>query len=128
LTENEIPNPTGGSKLHTSVIRGELPEEHWVEKDISHLRKKSFKATELAIFDTFSKRYQMMKKCLVVKLDAKYLVQLHTDLLKRGGTYNHPVYHPHITLSYDFPADFDLSTLSVPKFTFQPHRIFTADF
>lgn len=129
-TTHNIPNPTGRSKIHTSVIwsRTDVPREHWLERDASHFRKMSFKATGLALFDHWSKREEVMQKCLVIKLNAPYLVHCHKHMLKNGGSYGFLEYVPHVTVCYNFPEDRDITGLPTPTFEFKPNKIFSETF
>lgn len=128
--KHQVPNPTGKSRLHTSVMwsKTDVPEEHWIHRDVGHLRKMTFLPVGLELFDHFSKRQQVMQKCLVIKLHAPYLTQCHKYLIKQGATYGHPTFIPHVTVCYNFPPEMDLSKIELPKFHFQPNKIFTENF
>ena len=126
----QIPSPTGKSKMHTTVIwsKTDISEEYWLQRDKSHFRKMEFDVVGLELFNHFSKRQQVMQKCLVIKLDAPYLLHCHNHLIKKGGTNSHPSYTPHITVCYNFPVHLEISKIDVPNFKFKPSKIFTENF
>lgn len=129
VVDREIPNRSRMSKIHTTIIwsRVDIPEHKWIQRDVGDLRKHSWPSIGFDVFDSFSKRDQIFKKCLVMKLNAPYLHHCHDMLIAAGGSYDHPNYVPHITLSYDIPHDFDLN-IPLPKFEFKPSKIFTESF
>ena len=53
------------------------------------------------------------KKCLVMKLSAPSLYTRHNTIMSvyPQATYDFPFYQPHITLSYDIDAAFDVNAL-----------------
>ena len=72
------------------------------------------------IWDTNSSN----KKCLVLKLKANKLVEIHKDILTRtGAKHSFPDYTPHVTLCYDVGDNFDVESLKVPKFILQPTKL-----
>ena len=48
---------------------------------------------------------------IVLTLNSKWLDYRFREAKEAGATWDHPEYRPHITLSYDVPDDFDLSSL-----------------
>ena len=56
------------------------------------------------------------KNVLVVKLNAPSVTARHIKLMAdHGATYDHPVFIPHITLSYDYHSS---TTVGIPTFDF----------
>lgn len=128
--KHQIPSPTGKSKMHTTVVwsKTDVPTEHWLDRDASHFRKMDFRASSLELFDHFSKRQQVMQKCLVVKLDAPYLIHCHNHMRKHGAAHDHPTYVPHVTVCYNYPVHMELDKIELPVFKFKPNKIFTESF
>jgi hypothetical protein len=52
------------------------------------------------------------KMVLVAVLDAPELVKAHEEYISKGCTHDFPEYIPHVTISYEVPSSFDLTTLT----------------
>ncbi len=121
-TAFQIPEMIALHKIHTTIIysRAHLPQLH-----VEHLdRPMSFKAKGFRLFDSRGPRRKPGTKALVVVLEAPELESLHVQLRVLGATHDHDDYHPHLTLTYGCPQDFDLSSLVLPTFDFVPARIY----
>ena len=123
MSENSIPNPIDVEKLHTTVI--------YSRAEISIVRifdvlTNNFKEIELGIkgFDKFETSSGSDKYALVALLDAEILERLHLTLRTYGATHDFPEYHPHVTLSYNIPDEFDISSISIPNFKLQIDEIY----
>jgi hypothetical protein len=108
--EHEIPNPISPDDYHATVVYSRKPIFWRAMHEIGHLATPK-EWTVFAPRDLKNGSY-----CLVLLLDSKFL-QTRFDLaISRGGSYDFPEYKPHISFSYDVPADFDASVLPVPNF------------
>ena len=116
MSENSIPNPIDVEKLHTTVIysRVEIP----IDRIFDALARIAIKDIELGIkgFDKFEISPGSNKYALVALLDAEILERFHLTLRTYGATHDFPEYHPHVTLSYNIPDEFDISSISIPNF------------
>lgn len=48
---------------------------------------------------------------IVLRFASSDLNYRHESMIERGASSDYPEYKPHVTLSYDVPADFDISTI-----------------
>ena len=118
--EDFIPNPVPLDQIHTTVI--------YSRKDLTCLiigESVNFPNPQCmwpSEFKLFSKS-EDEKTCLVMLLDASSLINIHNFLIEHGAEHDYDDYIPHITLSYDVPKDFDLSSLTLPDFCFIPNEI-----
>lgn len=94
------------SKLHTTVIYSR--KKHDIEVDPGTVYEAEFK--DFTIFENSDGT-----KTLVALLNCPLLVARHLQLMaKHSATYDHPVYHPHVSLCYNFTGD----ELTLPPITF----------
>ena len=118
--EDLIQAPVPLEQIHTTVI--------YSRKDFDcQVLGKSIKATDPqwlwpSGFALLGKP-EDEKACLVMLLDAGSLVNIHNFFVEHGAEHDYDDYIPHITLSYDVPKDFDLSSLTLPDFCFIPNEI-----
>lgn len=84
-------------KLHTTVIYSR--KLHNIQPESTQVYACEF--SDYNIFTT-----QDGKKVLVVLLNAPGVVARHLKLMaEHNATYDFPVFHPHVSLSYDFDGD-----------------------
>lgn len=100
-----IEHRTQESAIHVTLIYSKKPI---VLKGRGDLKPPmTAKAKQYSLFTTEGGNY-----CLVLELDAPDIVARHKAIMEEtGASYDHPEYHPHITLSYDVGKDFDLNSL-----------------
>lgn len=107
----KVPKPLAKNKFHTTILysRTEL-------KGVSGILEKNpgwfFAPKKLELFDPRTK--EETTKALVFVMEAPELVSLHGSLLAAGGSHDHDGYHPHITLSYAVPPDFNIAGIEMP--------------
>lgn len=84
-------------RLHTTVIYSRKP--HNIQPESAQVYTCEF--SDYNIFTT-----QDGKKVLVVLLNAPGIVARHLKLMaEHGATYDFPVFHPHVSLCYDYDGD-----------------------
>jgi len=94
------------SELHTTVIYSR--KKHDIEVDPSMVYEAKFK--DFTVFENNDGT-----KTLVALLHCPLLVARHLQLMaKHSATYDHPVYHPHVSLCYNFTGD----EVNLPPITF----------
>ena len=117
LKQADIPTPVNVDKLHTTVIYSRKPVIA-LDKPVSGV---SFKIKR---FDRFETKPGGSTFALVGVLEAKMLEDIHEKMKLKGATHDFPEYHPHVTFTYDLPADFDLASLEIPQISFEPVLIY----
>lgn len=65
------------------------------------------------------KNYGEETHCLVLLYQSEWLENRFKLARSLGATWDFPDYHPHVTLSYQVPKDFDIKELEQPDFPFQ---------
>lgn len=110
LSTQELPNKVDPKTFHLTVVysRKEL-ELPIFNRQVNWLCW----ASGFKIFDD--------SKCaLVLTLISPEVVDSHYRYrLNNGATHDYPDFTPHLTLSYDVPADFDVSRLTLPEGNFE---------
>lgn len=99
VTGMNIPNAADPNQYHSTVIysRKGIPDA------VNYKFKLPLKAKikEWKLFDT---KFGQSGKCLVAIMDSPELENAHKEIRnKYGATHDYPDYHPHITISYDYP-------------------------
>lgn len=105
-----VPNRLSPDKFHSTLLYSRKPLPAYVPFGAYLVPPTSnTNMFELDIFETNSG-----KKALVLKYDCDFLSQRHKDLMElHQGTWDHPSFIPHITLSYDIgDADIKLGPVS----------------
>jgi len=111
IEENEIPNPISANKLHTTVLysRKYCPDYKAAGTYDTPLVGKPKK------FDLWKSQPDEdgnRSNCLVLAYDCPELVKRHKSLMdEHKATFDFDQYRPHVTLSYDAGADFDVNKL-----------------
>jgi hypothetical protein len=94
------------SQLHATVIYSR--KKHDIKVDPDAVYEATFKDYTIFQNDDGS-------KTLVALLHCPLLVARHLQLMaKYSATYDHPVYHPHVSLCYNFTGD----EINLPPMTF----------
>lgn len=101
VSNMNIPNAADPNQYHSTVIysRKGVPEAK------GYKFKLPFKAKikEWKLFDT---KFGESGKCLVAIMDSPELQKAHKEIRdKYGATHDYPDYHPHVTISYDYPNE-----------------------
>lgn len=106
MIDNNIPNPIKKEKIHSTII--------YSRKEIDIEPKGKLVASEYALsnrlgtFDT-----QDNKRALIWFIDCPAMVNRHNYIMKTtDATYDYVDYIPHITLSYEIPAEYDVDKLT----------------
>lgn len=99
-----IPNPLPEHKFHSTLLYSRVPLPNYVPfGEYPVAPTSNTNCFELTVFKT-----QSGKNALVLKYDCDFLSARHKDLMEtHNGTWDHPSYIPHITLSYDI-GDFPI--------------------
>jgi len=99
-----IPNPLPEHKFHSTLLFSRKPLPDYVPfGEYPVTPTSNTNQFELGVFKTASG-----KNALVLKYDCDFLSARHSELMEtHGGTWDHPSYIPHITLSYDI-GDFPI--------------------
>jgi len=99
-----IPNPLSEQKFHSTLLFSRKPLPDYVPfGEYPVAPTSNTNQFELTVFKTASG-----KNALVLKYDCDFLSSRHSELMEtHGGTWDHPSYIPHITLSYDI-GDFPI--------------------
>ena len=102
---NNIPEPVNTASLHTTIVYSKVPvpnfePNHSVDIDVD---------TTHATFECWEMRNGA--RCLVLKYFSPYLHFRFQEAMQDGAMYDFDEYKPHVSLSYEMPADFDVSTL-----------------
>ena len=120
MREHEIPFPVLPGHIHTTILYSRTPVSAIPVIDFS-----DWKIVPLH-FDLFpvSCDDDGELKALVLRLFSAELEKIHNELVARGGSHDFPEYHPHLTISYNVPADFDLDKLPVPNVTLRPKAVY----
>lgn len=115
--DNHIPAPLPEDKLHSTIIESRaatIPDHESLNREISGM---SFKAQQLLMMPTrFKSLSGQPEKALIIMLEAPQLVELHKEMIARGGKHSRDEYDPHIAISYFVPVDTDLRTIPLPTF------------
>lgn len=93
-----LPNRLDPAKFHSTLLYSRTPLPNYVPFG-AYLTTPTSDTNEfdLKVFKTASG-----KNALVLAYDCSFLSNRHNDLMKEhGGTWDHPSFIPHITLSYD---------------------------
>lgn len=99
VTDAKFPNAADPKEYHSTVIysRKGVPDV----KDYKFELPFEAKIKEWKIFDT---KLGSSGKCLVAIMSSPELEKAHKEIrAKYGATHDYPDYHPHVTVSYDFP-------------------------
>jgi hypothetical protein len=97
IIDNEgIPNYTDTDDLHSTIAYSKGSNIPGYQ--VAGKMEKPVEA-EIDCFDIF--KDQSGKNCLVAKLNAPDLEQLHNKTREHGATHDYDEYIPHVTLSYD---------------------------
>lgn len=101
VTKMNVPNAADPSQYHSTVIysRKGVPEA------VNYKFNLPFKAKikEWKLFDT---KFGESGKCLVAIMDSPELEKAHKEIRENyGATHDYPDYHPHVTISYDYPHE-----------------------
>lgn len=93
-----LPNRLAPEKFHSTLLYSRKPLPNYVPFGIYPVSPTSdTNEFELKVFKTASG-----KNALVLAYKSSFLSNRHNDLMKEhGGTWDHPTFIPHITLSYD---------------------------
>lgn len=121
-----IPNPLSAEKFHTTLIYSRKPiaTSDYRSMDAEELKKLGWVFTPKA-FELFpSSPETPEKKVLVMTLVAPELIKLHDELINAGAIHDFDDYIPHITLSYDVPAGFDVNFRRPGLVYLQPEKIY----
>ena len=120
LKEHEIPYPVLPGQIHTTILYSRTPVNSIPAIEFSEWE------IEPSHFDLFPLSCDDCGdlKALVLRLSSEELVDTHKELVARGGSHDFPEYHPHLTVSYNVPADFDLSKLSIPDVKLKPKAVY----
>lgn len=120
MKDHNIPCPVIPGQIHTTILYSKTPVKGIPPIEFSNWE------IEPAEFDLFplSHTDESEVKALVIKLSSPELIATHQELIERGGSHDFPEYHPHLTLSYNVPADFDLSTLTLPDVKLRPKAVY----
>jgi hypothetical protein len=99
-----IPNPLDAQKFHSTLLYSRRPLPNYVPfGEYPVAPTSNTNQFELTVFETAKG-----KKALVLKYDCDFLSARHADLMDiHNGTWDHPSFIPHITLSYDI-GDFPI--------------------
>lgn len=106
----DIKNPTPSKELHCTVTysRRPCPGLADYEPDLPV----SAKIRGFRIFPI-----QSGGSCLVLELDSNDIHELHNYAIEMGCTHDYDEYHPHVTLTYDWPnnqtPELDLENVSL---------------
>lgn len=106
-----IPNCLDVDKIHTTLIYSRTNAS-------VHTNTFDFSRPVATIIDYEIWKTQSGENALVAKLDCNYLTDRHKQIMSDNPhlTYDYDEYKPHITISYNVPADFDIKVL--PKNVF----------
>ena len=100
VTEAKIPHAADPQQYHSTIIysRKSIPEV----KDYKIKLPLKAKIKEWKLFDNNNSR---SGKCLVAIIDSPELEKAHKEIREKyGATHDYPDYHPHVTVSYDYPG------------------------
>lgn len=105
LRVNKIPAPVISASLHTTIVYSKVPvptfePNHSVDIDVN---------TEFATFECWDMRNG--SRCLVLKYFSPYLHMRFQEAMKAGAMYDFDEYKPHVSLSYEMPEGFDVTSL-----------------
>lgn len=113
LTRHGIAQPVIGDDLHTTIIYSRKLIDWSLASNIN-------KSIELdnAHFEVW-KNYGEETYCLVLAYQSEWLQNRFRLARELGATWDFPDYHPHVTLSYQVPENFDITQLEIPDFRLQ---------
>lgn len=115
-------SPVNAIDYHSTITysRKYIPN---IESVLKNNQPKSwfFKPTRFALL---GKDCEKNIKALVLLIEAPQLINLHNEIIKLGATHDFPDYTPHITLTYNAPANYDFSKLTIPNITMTVKSIF----
>jgi hypothetical protein len=102
---NKIPSPVNTASLHTTIVYSKVPvpkfePNHSVDIEVN---------TTYSAFECWEMRNG--SRCLVLTYFSPYLHLRFEEAMKDGAMYDFDEYKPHVTLSYEMPVDFDVTTL-----------------
>ena len=125
MTLWSIPKPIDSKDFHTTIIysRQAIVQEHQRNMNDYELKILAWRWPPVSI-GILKSSPKSLKRCLVLKLEAPELVNLHDALCRAGATHDFPTYEPHVTLSYDVPDDFDWKKIVLPPVYFIPSKIY----
>lgn len=122
--DHKIPAPLEESKLHSTIIESRnshIHDYHSLNREVDGI---SFTALSFTLGKTrFKSLSGKPESALIVLLNAPELVEMHKEMIDRGGRHNRDSYEPHVAISYFVPNDFSLSTLPLPTFKFTVQSI-----
>ncbi len=101
VTGMNVPNAADPNQYHSTVIysRKGVPEAREYHFELPFKAK----IKEWKLFDT---KFGESGKCLVAIMDSPELEKAHKEIRdKYGATHDYPDYHPHVTISYDYPDE-----------------------
>lgn len=121
---SNIPNAVRPDKLHTTLLSSRTPMPEYTPSGTYDFPLVAV-PIGLATWETTNDAGEP-STCLVVLLSCPHLVARHKFLMAEyDGTFDHPSYLPHVTLSYDVH---DLNTEALPFFeNLVPHLIVVAE-
>ena len=120
MQDHEIPFPIQLGQIHTTILYSRTPVSAIPAIDFAdwEIEPMHFELFPLSSEDVGELR------ALVLRLSSDELIDTHNKLVARGGSHDFPDYHPHLTISYNVPADFDLSKLTVPDVKLRPRAVY----
>lgn len=110
--KNNIPNPLDTRDFHSTVIHSKTADDQYecageLSDKWEATPAKCEKWKTRSLDDNGNPIH-----CLVMKLESADLANRHKELMESLDlTYDFDEYKPHITLSYEVPASFDMDTL-----------------
>lgn len=108
---NDIPNHTPVDKLHITLLysKKHLPNyEAQGDIDPAYMAHPD----KFIVWQTNGEN-KPQSNCLILKLKSRDITDRHNALMKEhDATYDHPLYEPHVTLSYDI-GDMDIEKLKI---------------
>ena len=107
LSDSYIPNPIHITKIHSTIIYSRV--EFDFEPKGRFIVPEYAQTNRLGTFDT-----RDGKRALIWFIDCQAMTDRHNHIMKTtAATFDYDEYTPHITLSYDIPADYDISKLHI---------------
>lgn len=113
IEENNILNPVGKDKFHSTLIFSAVKLKNFKSKGIIDPPISAI-PLEFKIWEVDGG----LKFVLVLKLNSPELISRHKEIMNNHpeAVYNFPEYMPHMTLSYDIDPLFDIKKLTLLNF------------